>query len=141
MSGVRVVLDTNCFVSALLFTKGRLSALRTAWQAGRIVPVMCKETAAELIRVLAYPKFRLETDDVTALLAELLPYSETYSLRETSEEIVGLADAKDAVFVHLARQAKVKWLVSGDGHLLDLKTLVDVTVISSGDFLKMLDPA
>lgn len=52
----RVVLDTNCVVSALLFSRGRLAWLRRAWQSGRVVPLVSRGTATKLIRVLAYPK-------------------------------------------------------------------------------------
>ena len=52
----RVALDTHCVVSALLFSRGRLAWLRRAWQSGRVVPLVSRGTAAELIRVLVYPK-------------------------------------------------------------------------------------
>ena len=54
----RVVLDTNCLVSALLFSKQPLAWLRHSWQNGDIIPLASKETVSELIRVLAYPKWR-----------------------------------------------------------------------------------
>lgn len=140
MSRLRVVLDTNCLVSALLFGKGRLAGLRTAWQGERFVPVFCKQTASELVRVLTYAKFRLKPDEVNSLLAEILPYVETFVLNEPLGAIEDLTDASDAVFIHLVRQAKANWLVSGDGHLLSLKeTLADARIISPADFLETLD--
>jgi len=74
----RVVLDTNCIVSGLLFSRGRLAWLRGAWQSGRFVPLVSRATAAELIRVLAYPKFKLDASEREALLADYLPYAETF---------------------------------------------------------------
>jgi len=71
---LRVVLDTNIILSALLFKKGRLSWIRAAWQDRRITPVLCKHTAAELMRVLAYPKFKLTPEDRDKLLPDFLPY-------------------------------------------------------------------
>lgn len=139
MNRLRVVVDTNCLVSALLFGRGRLAALRMAWQGERFVPVVCKEIISELVRVLAYPKFHLETDEVHSLLAEVLPYVETRVLKKPSKPIEGLADTSDAIFVHLARQAEADWLVSGDSHLLHLKHLPPgVRVISPAAFLEML---
>jgi predicted nucleic acid-binding protein len=127
-------------VSALLFANGRLSGLRTAWQGGLFVPVVCRETTEELIRVLSYPKFHLESDDVNALLAEFLPYVETFALFGPLAAITGLTDTTDAVFVYLARQAKADWLISGDTHLLELKkNSLGVRVISPADFLGTLD--
>lgn len=37
MSVPRVVLDTNCLVSALIFSRGRFAWLREAWQAKRFI--------------------------------------------------------------------------------------------------------
>ena len=65
---LRVVFDTNVAVSALVFRAGRLAWLREAWAAGTVVPVVCKETLAELVRVLGYPKLRLEADETKSLL-------------------------------------------------------------------------
>ena len=59
----RVVLDTHLVLSALVFANGRLAALRHAWQGGKCVPIVSKATTAELIRVLAYPKFKLGDQD------------------------------------------------------------------------------
>jgi predicted nucleic acid-binding protein len=74
---LRVVHDTNVAVSALLFRAGKLAWLRDAWAAGAVVPVVCGSTIAELERVLFYPKFDLDADDVTALLAAYLEHAET----------------------------------------------------------------
>ena len=75
----RVVLHTNTLVSALIF-RGRLSWLREAWQSGQIRPLLCHATATELLRVLAYPKFRLNEDEINDLLADLLPATEIVNL-------------------------------------------------------------
>lgn len=55
----RVVLDTNIVLSALLFNTGRLTWVRHAWQRQQVQPLVCTATVNELLRVLAYPKFKL----------------------------------------------------------------------------------
>ena len=72
------VLDTNVLVSALLFAGTRLSWLRPCWQSGQLVPVLAEPTARELLRVLAYPKFRLTSQGRERLLEDLLPWSESW---------------------------------------------------------------
>ena len=74
MNPVRVVLDTNVLISALLFRAGALSWIRQAWQSNIIRPVASRETTLQLIRVLAYPKFRLTDDDRDDLLGDYLPW-------------------------------------------------------------------
>ena len=55
----RTVLDTNAVLSALVFTRGPAGRLRQAWQASQLLPLVSTATAQELMRVLAYPKFKL----------------------------------------------------------------------------------
>ena len=74
MTPVRPVLDTNVLVSALLFHSGALSWLRGAWRSGRIRPLAGRQTVAELIRVLAYPKFALSDAERQDLLDDYLPF-------------------------------------------------------------------
>jgi uncharacterized protein len=71
----RVVLDTNVVLSALVFGKGPTAQLRAAWQRGDFVPLLSTATAQELVRVLAYPKFRLDAQSQQELLADYLPHA------------------------------------------------------------------
>lgn len=118
---LRVVLDTNIVLSALLFRQGRLTWIRKAWQAGRIVPVVCRETAAELLRVLAYPKFKLNKAEQEELLADFLPWAETALLPDDPPALPTCRDPHDQVFLLLARAAAVDALVTGDADLLALR--------------------
>ncbi len=120
MSAPRLALDTNTLVSALLFRQGRLAWLREAWQGGRLVPLVCTATAGELLRVLGYPKFRLDRDEIDELLAEILPYAETVTLPEPLPLVPECRDPGDQMFVHLAIAAEADGIVTGDGDLLAL---------------------
>jgi putative PIN family toxin of toxin-antitoxin system len=116
---IRVVHDTNVVLSALLFG-GRLDWLRAAWAGGRIVPVVCAETVRELMRVLAYPKFRLTAEDRTDLLADYLPHAETARLPARLPRLPSCRDPADRVFLALAKTARAEALVTGDRDLLAL---------------------
>lgn len=113
---VRVVLDTNVTVSALTFQAGRLVWLRHAWMTGAFRPLVSRATTAELLRVLAYPKFRLETDDIAALLGDVLPFAETVDVGRAGTW-PGLTDPDDAKFLDLAAAGKAAFMVTGDRHL------------------------
>ena len=126
---MRAVFDTNVVISSLVFGR-RLAWLRTAWAAGTVVPVICRETAIELIRVLAYPKFRLTEPDRAALLADYLPYAEVVLLPNRLPVLpVACRDRDDVVFLQLALAAGVP-IVSGDGDLSVLRDIAPVPVIS-----------
>jgi hypothetical protein len=50
------------------------ACLRAGWQAGRFVPLASAATAQELVRVLAYPRFKLGAGEQQDLLADYLPW-------------------------------------------------------------------
>lgn len=116
---MRVVFDTNVVVSALLFSKGRLSWLRLHWQSGEVTPLMSKETVDEIIRVLSYPKFQLDKSEIEALLADYLPYTEAIGVL-TCKSSPQCQDKDDQKFVDLALQGKAQVLVTGDSDLLSM---------------------
>ena len=117
---IRVVLDTNVLVSALLFEAGRLAWLRHGWQSSWFTPVLAEPTTRELLRVLTYPKFRLDPLAIEQLLADLLPWSETWQQPLPPCGSV-VRDPQDQVFLDLAVASGVAALVSGDADLLVLQ--------------------
>lgn len=117
---MRVVLDTNVVSSALLFGSGRLSALRAQWQAARVLPLVSKSTVQELLRVLAYPKFRVNAAERDELLADYLPYAETVTATDALSGLPECRDPKDQMLLLLAQVGRADVLVTGDDDLLHL---------------------
>lgn len=115
---VRVVLDTNVVLSALVFRGGAAAQVRQAWQRGRVLPLASTATVQELVRVLAYPKFRLSPADQDELLADYLPYAETVPIPQPPPTVPDCRDALDMPFMQLAVAGKAQVLVSGDRDLL-----------------------
>lgn len=116
---LRVVLDTNVVLSALLFARGRLAWLRPAWQAGLLVPLASRDTLDELVRVLAYPKFGLSQGEVMALLGEYVPFVDVVEAHEgRSDPLPRAPDPDDQKFLALAAAGGATHLVTGDHGLL-----------------------
>jgi putative PIN family toxin of toxin-antitoxin system len=134
----RVVLDTNLVLSALVFTQGRLVALRHAWRNERCRPLVSKATAAELIRVLAYPKFKLSPEERQELLADYLPYCTTIKMPAKPLAVPACRDPFDVPFLQLARAGKADYLVTGDSDLLALSEQFDCKIITADAFLSVL---
>jgi putative PIN family toxin of toxin-antitoxin system len=132
---VKVVLDTNVVVSALLFEQGRLAWIRGLWFDGRIVPLVTRFTIQELLRVLAYPKFALDEDDIEAVLAAYVPFAETVPapLRVASR-LPKCHDPHDQPFLELAAAGRAQALVTGDRRLLDLAGQTPFTIESPEAF-------
>lgn len=116
----RVVLDTNVVLSALLFGGGATAHVRAGWMAGRFVPLASAATAQELVRVLAYPKFRLTAGEQQDLLADYLPWVEVVRIPDPPPKVPTCRDPFDLPFLHLAVAGKAVALVSGDKDLLAL---------------------
>ena len=117
-AAVRVVLDTNVVLSALVFGGGLAGRVRLAWQNGAIQPLVSTATVQELVRVLAYPKFRLSSQEQQELLADYLPHVQTVRIPQPPPEVPACRDAFDLPFMHLAVAGTAQVLVSGDLDLL-----------------------
>jgi putative PIN family toxin of toxin-antitoxin system len=134
---IRVVLDTNILISALLF-KGELSRMVGLWQEGKIVPIISKETFHELRTVLEYPKFSLSRAEIKWLIEnEILQFFEVVNV---SEYIKGVCrDPGDDKFISCAISANADYIVTGDKDLFDLKEYRSIRIIHASDFIKMFD--
>ena len=134
MVAVKIVVDTNVLVSALLFG-GKPGKLIPLWQRGTIRPLASKEIIDEYLRVLTYPKFKLAEEDINFLLyQEILPYFGVVDV-EPGPRIIK-KDPEDDKFIRCALAAKAKWIISGDQHLLTLKTYQKIKILTPSDFLQ-----
>ena len=137
MNPPRPVLDTNVLLSALLFSSGTLTWLRRAWQAETIRPLVSRETTMELIRVLAYPKFRLSVDEREDLLGDFLPWCESVPIPK-GIEVPEYRDPLDRPFLELAVAAEADWLVTGDNDLLDLASAFSAPIVTPASLREIL---
>jgi len=137
LAALRAVFDTNVVVSALVFGQ-RLAWLRRAWASETAVPVVCRETTEELLRVLRYPKFRLGAAERRVLLEDFLPYAEVLPVPDHLAALpVGVRDRDDAVFLRLALAARVP-LASGDADFTVLRDLAPVPIWSAAELRQRL---
>ncbi len=134
----RVVIDTNILISALLFG-GKVSRLRVAWQEGWFTPLASKVTTTELIRVLAYPKFRLTPTDREDLLSDYLPFCESVVMPDILPVTPECRDPFDVPFLILALVGEADYLVTGDLDLLALKDNFACPIVTANDFFEIVD--
>ncbi len=135
---IRVVLDTNVVVSALLF-RGVASRLHGHWRVGRIRLVVSTDTLAELARVLHYPKFKLAKELIEALIAtEFMPFCDVV---DPDPAPPVCRDSTDDKFLWCARDGAAEMLVTGDPDLLTLAPAWSgVSIVRVADLLVRLDP-
>jgi uncharacterized protein len=130
---LRVVLDTNVLISALVFESPGAVWLRNLWQQGGIIPVASRETVEEFMRALAYKKFALSETDQRDLLEDYLPYAETIAIAKIRTRIPKCRDPNDEIFLRLAYAAKVDAIVTGDNDLLTLVSESRIPILSPSE--------
>lgn len=130
---MRVVVDTNVFVSAALKDKSIPAlAIHIIEQRG----VLLKSTATErqLFEVLARPYFVPLISPVThAWLGKILAVAETVII---GERIVACRDPTDDKFLELAVNGRADLVVTGDPDLLDLNPFRDIPIVSPAVFVR-----
>ncbi len=132
---MRVVLNTNVLVSALLFS-GEVNRVRDLWKGSAFSPLISKQVLEEYIRVLSYPGFALRQQEVDHLIkTEVLPYSEPVQVSARIDLID--EDPEDNKFLSLAADGEAAYLVSRDRPLLDLQDWDQGCILSAGGFLAL----
>ena len=131
---MRVVLDTNILVSALLVQLGRPAAIYRAWQGGHFTLLTCAEQLDELKATLHKP----------AIAARIKPYKACRLVNALTEltEIIGplprverSPDPTDDFLLALSEAGKADYLVTGDkSGLLSLARHKGTRIISASDF-------
>jgi putative PIN family toxin of toxin-antitoxin system len=131
---VRVVLDTGVVVSSLLFPEGRLGWVHERWVGGSVTPLVSRKTVEELLRVLAYPKFQLEREEIEVVLAAYLPFCETVGGRGRAVPwLPQCDDPHDQPFLELAARGRADFLVSGDRDLLCLRGQTPFEIVTAAE--------
>lgn len=133
ISTLRLVIDTNVLVSAILFT-GEASKILSLWQKKEITFLASKEVIEEYLKVFSYPKFNLSKEEIRYILEEqILPYVEPV---QTKTEINLIKDdPADNKFLALAVDGKADCIISGDQHLLSLRRFHKTEIITIKEFL------
>lgn len=134
----RVVLDTNLVLSALVFREGRLKFLRQGWQSSAFLPLISKQTAAELIRVLAYPKFKLSARERRELIADYLPWCIAVGIPSPPPTAPLCRDPDDQIFLELALAGQADHLVTGGLDLLSMADNFSVSIVNAEDFRQLI---
>jgi putative PIN family toxin of toxin-antitoxin system len=137
---MRIVLDANVLVSALISAKGTPARLLAYWQAGEFDVVVSPSLLQELERVLEYPRLRqrypLPDDKVQRFLGLLRTYA--LEVDPTDEITIIQRDPADNRYLECALAGEAQYIVSGDSHLLELREYQGVRILAPAEFLILL---
>jgi uncharacterized protein len=135
---MRVVLDTNILVSALISPVGHPAAIYDAWEDGKFTLLTCAEQLEELRATLRKPR-----------IAELIKPHKAGRLvnqvKKLAEEIGSLprvrrsADPNDDFLLALSEAGRANYLVTGDKRgLLSLEHHKATRIVSAISFAALL---
>ena len=135
---MRVVLDANQFISAVLVPYGHPAQILHAWREGRFELVISPPILAEVRRVLLYPRLQrkhgwgeADADDfLDGLRAAALVVPGKLLLRVVPE------DPTDDKYVSCAMEAGAEYIVSGDKHLKRLGNYQGIKIVTPAEFLR-----
>ncbi len=132
---MKVVLDTDILISAFVFPGGPPEDVFRAALEGRIELITSPPLLAEFGRVLS-SKFGWEPSIAEQAVAQIARVGTVVRRKERIVEIVDDPDDDRVLEAALAGGADV--IVSGDRHLLDLRTWRGIEIEKAAPFLRSL---
>lgn len=106
-------------------------------RAGALQLAISAAVVSELERVLSYPKLGLDEADIRSFLEDVRNHARMVEPQDTVEAVS--ADPDDNRIIECAIAADAHWIVSGDKHLLTLKSFRDIQIITTATALQLLD--
>lgn len=133
----RVVLDTNVYISALMFggLPGSLLDLAFLRSFTLLISSQLLEEVDEKLR----EKFRVSAEDAALVRARLVKLAMVVEPRETLRVIA--EDPDDDRVLECAVAGRADLIISGDRHLLKLAKYQDISILTVRQFLDSTETA
>jgi putative PIN family toxin of toxin-antitoxin system len=109
---IRVVIDTNVIVSAMLRSGGFPESVFNLAMGGEVQCYASESILAEYEEVLRRPRLAIDPDKVTLALARIRA---AISLVEPAHAVTAATDPDDNIFLECAETAQADYLVTGNG--------------------------
>jgi len=128
---IKIVLDTNVFISAL-FWRGTPYQIFKRILEGAFLNFTSPQILEELKRRLL-DKFKLPPEKVKEFLEIIVFNSQIVSPKKKLNIVK--KDPSDNKIIECALEAKASFIISGDEHLLEIKESQGIKIISPKEFL------
>ncbi|OPX88190.1 MAG: hypothetical protein A4E53_02136 [Pelotomaculum sp. PtaB.Bin104] len=137
---MKVTLDTNVVMSGFLVPGGPPAIIVDLWAENKLTVVVGQALIEEYLDVLLRPKFKKIGTIIKRqeLLMALLDVDNTIFVYPKIRLDVIKDDPEDNRVLECAADGKVKFIVSGDNHLLALKEFQGISIVSPAEFLVLL---
>jgi len=129
---VRIVLDTNVFVSGVFFS-GPPYRILEAWRDGRIELAVSPDILNEYQRVGNELSKQFPSIDLSSILGLVTIHAMMFQSPQLPEPVY--EDPDDDMFIACAIASKSNVIVSGDKHLLKVTDFGGVPIIKPREFV------
>jgi putative PIN family toxin of toxin-antitoxin system len=134
---VKIVIDTNVFVSSFLNPKGTPRQIIDLWKSGRVTLCLCAEILAEYLEVLS--RFGLAGEPELRELLDLFKARQGIDFVVIDNDLHAIeADPADDKFLESSLKAHAAFIVSGDKHLKGLQVYEGVPILSPYEYMTSL---
>lgn len=135
---MKVVLDTNIFVSAFIVKNGNPAQILRFIDKIELITSreILEETEEVLNRKHIKKKYRLTDKQIKEYIVAL--QQSCILTKPTYIERVIKDDPDDDIVLAMAKQTKANYIVSGDPHLTKLKAYEHISILTPVQFLKIL---
>ena len=132
---LRVVLDTNVLISAILFGGRPRQILEKAIR-GDVRLCLSEPILEELKGVLQRSKFGYSSEMIQLIVIELMSIADFVNPSATLNVV--LEDPEDNRILECAVEVEANCIVSGDSHLLKLRRYRNTEILNAAGFLERL---
>ncbi|MCP4424114.1 MAG: putative toxin-antitoxin system toxin component, PIN family [Chloroflexi bacterium] len=138
---MRVVLDANIYVSALISNKGNPAKMINKWLAGQVDVLISRPIVDEILRVTNYKRIQRKYAKVRENRLEFVELITEQGIWEESSETLTVvsADESDNRYVECAVAGNAQYIVSGDEHLLNVGEYQGIVIVTPATFLTLLN--
>lgn len=137
---LKVVVDTNQFVSSIISKKGASARLIDAWRHYEFRLIISTAIFEEIKEVLQYPRIIKACKLTPAEMDLFIVFIRKRAVVLTDVPPVNVVkdDPDDNAVLACAIKAGADYIVSGDDHLLSLKEYKGIRILTVLEFLKIL---
>ncbi len=133
---MRVVVDTNILVSAMIKPRGNIGLILKHLRAGKYTLIYSEPMLTEIVDVLNRPRIRdkygFEPGDIETFVALLILRGKVVVPKR---RIAVCRDPKDNMILEAAVDGNADKIVSGDNDLLSLKEIEDIPILKPAHFV------
>jgi putative PIN family toxin of toxin-antitoxin system len=128
---IKIVLDTNVFISGIIFGGYSKEILEAAVE-GKVQLAVSDDILNEISEVLQRKKFNFMPSITRQIISEIEKISEVITPKQSFKAVK--RDPADNIIIDCAFEAKADFIITGDKDLLELKEFKNIEIVNPKKF-------